>query len=275
MGWFCHVHGWQCCNPFCGSSVVYRLSLCRMSLPTTAVGIASAGKSITVTNTGTAPLTISSFSISLPEFQLVDGWAPITLNPGGKEIYQLKFVPDAVQTFKGKLTLTITGVLDDISVGLTGTGFATGAIAQVTPATLTFGPQPLGTTSAPQTVTVTNTGTSNLKVTAASLLPPFSLSGFNGSATLTPGQSLSVQVTYFAIQAGTYHNTLVFSHDVVNSTGSALTGTAVATSTFAVTTFPVLPSATQSNAYNAVCRLREGFLLRPGALPLVPRFRWD
>jgi hypothetical protein len=234
------------------AQISYNVSPTSVTFTKTAVGIASAGRSITVTNTGTVSFTISSFSLSPLEFQLVDGWAPITLSPGGKETYQIKFAPDAAQKFTGQLTVTITGVTNSIVVPLTGTGFATSAVAQVTPTTLSFGPQPLGTTSAPQTVTVKNAGTSNLMVTAASVLPPFSLSGFNGSTTLTPGQSLSVQVTFFGTQVGSYNNTLVFSHDVVNSSGAALSGTAVTPASLAVTTFPVLPTGTQSSAYSAV-----------------------
>jgi len=230
----------------------YTVSPTSVTFTKTAVGIISNAKSITVTNTGTVSLTISSFSISLPEFQLADGWAPITLSPGGKETYQIRFAPDAPQTFKGQLSITIAGVTNSVVVPLAGTGSATTAAAQVTPTTLTFGPQPLGTTSAPQTVTVRNVGTSNLMVTAASLLPPFSVSGFTGSTTLTPGQSLRVQVSFFGTQAGSYNSTLVFSHDVVNSSGAAVSGTAVAPAALAVTTFPVLPVATQSNAYYAL-----------------------
>jgi hypothetical protein len=230
----------------------YTVSPTAVTFTKTAVGIISNARSITVTNTGTDSLTISSFSISLLEFQLADGWAPITLSPGGKETYQIRFAPDAPKTFKGQFSITITGVTNSIVVSLAGTGSATTAAAQVTPTTLTFGPQPLGTTSAPQTVTVRNVGTSNLMVTAASLLPPFSVSGFTGSTTLTPGQSLSVQVSFFGTQAGSYNSTLVFSHDVVNSSGAGVSGTAVAPASLAVTTFPVLPVATQSNAYYAL-----------------------
>lgn len=215
------------------------------------VGIASNGRSITVSNVGTTSLTISSFLLGPSEFQLVDGWAPITIIPGGKEVYQVKFAPDAPQKFTGQLTITIAGVTNPVVVPLSGTGVTTEAIAQVSPTTLTFGPQSLGTTSAPQSVTVTNAGTSNLMVTAASVLPPFALTGFNGSVTLTPGQSLTVQVTYFATQPGTYNGTLVFSHDVVNPSGAGLTGTAVAPSSLAITTFPALPMATQASGYYA------------------------
>ena len=115
------------------------------------VGIPSDGRSITVKNTGTTSLTISNFSLTPSQFQLIDGWAPITLSPGGKEVYQLKFVPDAAQTFGGQLSVTITGVADSVIVPLSGKGVSTGAVAQVTPPTLDFGVLPLGTTSAPQT----------------------------------------------------------------------------------------------------------------------------
>lgn len=234
------------------AQISYTVSPSSIIYTKTAVGTVSHGRNIVVTNNGTVSFTISSFSISPSVFHLADGWAPITLAPGGKEVYQIEFAPDMPKKFAGQLTVTITGVTNSIVVPLSGNGFATTAVAQITPTTLNFGPQPLGTTSDPQTVTLKNAGTSNLMVTAGSLLPPFSLSGFNGSVTLTPGQSLNVQVTYFATQPGSYQGTLMFTHDVLNPSGAALTGTAVGASSLAVTTFPVLPSATQSTAYSAV-----------------------
>ena len=50
------------------------------------VGVPSASKPISITNTGTTAFTVTSFSISPSQFQLNYGYAPITLPPGGATV---------------------------------------------------------------------------------------------------------------------------------------------------------------------------------------------
>src|SRR6266699_2017599 len=126
-----------------------------------AVGSTSTAKTLTVTNTGTTSVTISAVTIAPTEFTLASG-GPVTLAAGASTQYKVKFSPDAVQTFSGQLTLTISGSSTATVVPLTGNGAL--ASISVLPTSLTFAGQPLGTTSASQTVTITNTGGANVTV---------------------------------------------------------------------------------------------------------------
>ncbi len=215
-----------------------------------AVGMPSNGSTASITNTSTTTLTISSFSITPSEFHLIDGYAPVTLNPGESMAFQLNFVPDAVQTFTGSISMTIDGYSQPAVVTLTGTGKKTLAAASVTPATYAFS-QPVGTTSAPTTVSVSNTGKSNMTLNAITIDPPFTISGYTLPTIMKPGTTLNFPVTFYAPSASTYYSTLYFSFDNVPGKGVSLTGTGTAATALAVASYSILPSATQGAAYLA------------------------
>ncbi|HVN18028.1 MAG TPA: choice-of-anchor D domain-containing protein [Dongiaceae bacterium] len=240
------------------AQVSYSVTPPSYTFSATTVGTSSVGVGIIVKNTGSTTFTINSFTLSPLEFQLQDGWAPLTLLPGRTETYQIKFVPDLAQKFFGQLTFQLSGVSGSVVVPLQGNATTTGAVAQITPTQLNFGPQLLGTTSAPQTVTIKNVGTTNMKITAVAVDPPFSVTGFTSSVTLKPNQSLSVQVSYYATQPGTYTNTLVFTPDVLPTKGAALTATAVANPNLTVNSFPLLAAGTTAQPYFAALTAAGG-----------------
>jgi hypothetical protein len=215
-----------------------------------AVGMPSNGSTVSVTNTGTTSLTITSFTITPSEFHLIDGYAPTTLNPGGSMAYQINFLPDAAQVFNGNITLTLQGVSNPVVVSLTGTGKKTLAAAQVTPPTISFS-QPVGTTSAPVNVSVSNTGTSSMTLNAITIDPPFTVTGFTKPVIMKAGSTLNFPVSFFAPSTSTYRSTLYFSFDNVPAKGTSLTGTGVAASSLTVASYPTLPTATHNSAYLA------------------------
>lgn len=216
-----------------------------------AVGTQSNGNSVVIKNTCNTPLTINSFSLSPIEFNLQDGYAPATLPVGGNISYIIKFAPDSVQTFTGQLSISINGASSPVVVTLTGKGIATNAMASVTPSALAFPNQPLGTTSAPQTVTITNTGSSGMTVNTISVDPPFAVSGFSQAVVLKPGKSLTLAVTFFGQAASSFTSALVFNINVLPPIAVTLMGSGAPSGNLAITNFPVFPSATQGAAYSA------------------------
>jgi hypothetical protein len=213
-----------------------------------AVGSTSSAKTVTVKNTDTTSITISAVSVTPTEFTLASG-GPVTLAPGASTQYKVKFSPDAAQTFGGQLTLTISGSSTTTVVPLTGTGAV--ASVSVIPASLTFGGQPRGTTSPPQTVTITNTGGANVTVKLPYVTPPFLVSGLTASVILTPGKSTTMQVSFFGTFVASYTGTLNIPFDVLPNQGVSLTGSATNAASLAVTTFASLPVATQGGPYLA------------------------
>jgi Abnormal spindle-like microcephaly-assoc'd, ASPM-SPD-2-Hydin len=218
--------------------------------PTTYVGMQSNCQPITVRNTGSASITINSFSLApFLSFQLQYGYAPRTLVPTQSEIYCVKFVPSAAQAYSGSFTVTVQGS-NPVVVGLTGRGAVTKAAASVTPNVLTFAPQALGTTTS-QTVTVSNTGTNSFHLKSLALEPPFSTTGFTNSVAINPGKSFSFQVTFTPTETTSYTNTLALTYDSIPGQSASLSGAGTSPASFVVTSFPVLPTATRSSPYLA------------------------
>jgi hypothetical protein len=237
-----------------------------------AVGMPSNGSTVSITNTGTSTLTITSFSISPIEFHLIDGYAPVTLNPGGSMAYQINFVPDVAQVFNGNITLTLQGVTNPVVVSLTGTGKKTLAVGQVTPSTISFS-QPVGTSSTPVTVNVSNTGASSMTLNAVTIDPPFTITGFTTPVIMKAGSTLNFPVSFFAPSTSTYRSTLYFSFDNVPAKGVSLTGTGLSPAGLTVASYSTLPTATQSSAYLATLQSAGGtgsvtWNLASGSLPL-------
>lgn len=160
---------------------------------------------VTVTSGGLAPLTVSGATItgSNPgDFALGNG---CTLVPTGTNCtISVTFTPTATGGRSATLNINSNDPVNPlITVALTGTGVV--PVAGVSPTTLTFAPlQKLNTTSAPQAVTLSNTGTAPLGITS------IMLTGVNASE--------------FAIQSNACGTSLAFSSNcAINVTFKPLT----------------------------------------------------
>lgn len=74
---------------------------------------------------------------------------------------------------------------------------------------LDFGPQTVGTTSAPLILTVRNNGTEAVHFGPLAAYPPFSPNHFDGSE-LAPGSSREIQLVFRPTSAGTFSTPLYF-----------------------------------------------------------------
>ena len=184
---------------------------------------------VKVRNTGSGPITVSSISKSgHAAFSLVSPPAtPLTLAPGGTEqVLTVRYSPTAEAADTGVLTLA-TNDPDwlNVSVNLMGRGVKPTLVLSHT--ALVFGEQAVGTTSAPQMVTVRNDGTGTLRITALSVTPPFTVTPVS-AFDLTPGTSKDLLVTFSPTAQGTFTGTLTLtSNDPAWSTATvSLSGTA-------------------------------------------------
>ncbi len=120
------------------------------------------------------------------------------------------------------------------TLSLSGQGLA--SAAELSAAQLTFASRLIGTTSDPQSVTVTNTGNMPLSVGALTFSGPFSATT-NCTASLAAGQSCAVSVSFSPLTAG-------------GASGTVTLQTAAGTQTVALTgegTNPTLPALTAGN----------------------------
>jgi len=131
-------------------------------------------------------------------------------------------------------TLTINSndpVNPALPVSLSGTGVA--PIASLSRAAIAFGNQPINTTSAAQTVTLTNTGTANLTFTAAVRLGGANANQFAQTnncpgllGSLAPGASCTVSVTFHPTVRAARSASVIFADNATPATQTVtLTGT--------------------------------------------------
>jgi uncharacterized repeat protein (TIGR03803 family) len=174
-----------------GTMPAATLSASSLTFGLQGVGTASAPKTVTVTNTGTATLHFSALTVggSNPAEFIVDAnsctGASVTV--GAACSFNVKFVP----TGTGGRSATLT-LIDDAGDGpqiiqLSGSGV--GPVVGLSASSLGFGNQVVETASAAQTVTLSNTGTIALNIAAVTV------AGLNaGDFTLTTNSCTGASV---------------------------------------------------------------------------------
>jgi probable HAF family extracellular repeat protein len=95
----------------------------------------------------------------------------------------------------------------------------------VTPAPLAFGNQPVGTVSAAQSVAVTNKTTSSIPIASITPAGDFAIANNNCTATLAPGASCTVGVTFAPTAVDSRTGTLSITADTVYDVSLSGTGT--------------------------------------------------
>jgi hypothetical protein len=198
------------------------------------VNTTSASQSVTVTNTGSSNLVISSEAISPAQFAL-SGPSSTTLMPGASVSYNVAFTPTTVQAYSGSLTLTTNAGTAPVSLNGNGIAGAGPPQATISPTSLAFGNQVINTTTTPQPVTVTNTGGSDLLVNSVTIAPAqFAFSG-PSPTTIGPGGQAVYNVTFTPLAAQTYSGSLTFNINASPATSTVTTaGTGVLGSSNAI-----------------------------------------
>jgi hypothetical protein len=96
-------------------------------------------------------------------------------------------------------------------------GQAGGAASSLSATSLTFTPEPVGTVSAPQTITLTNTGSAVLNIVTLSVLgPDFSETNTCGNS-VAAGTNCAIYVTFDPLSYGTGTGTVVITSSASNS----------------------------------------------------------
>ena len=198
------------------------LSITDLTFADQGVGTTSTAQTVTLTNTGEDLLTITSIAVSGDFDQTNTCSNPLAV--GESCTISVTFTPTLAGTRTGELTV-IADSVGVSTVALTGTGGAGGVPAvALSSTTLSFVDQPVGTTSAAQTVTLTNTGDGVLNVTGLTVSGDFAQT--NDCAPLAPSASCTVNVSFSPTAGGARTGTLTIdsndpgSPDTVNLTGT-------------------------------------------------------
>jgi len=197
---------------------------------------AGTSKSLTETlaNSGETSLTISAATASGTGFSLSGLSLPLTLTAGQSASFSVLFSPNANVAASGSVSITSTGSDSNLSIPLSGTGVAQGALA-ANPTSLAFGSVQVGN-STNVSETLTNTGGSTVTISQANLTGAvFSVSGLTLPLTLTANQSVTFTATFAPTSAGAVSGSLSVVSNASNSTlNIALSGTGTAAGQLAV-----------------------------------------
>lgn len=211
-------------------------SVTALTFGTQAVGVAAPAQSVTFTNSGGAPLTISQLALggaNAAAFTETDDCtaAPIAVNASC--IAQVTFNPAASGAASATLSLTTNAPGAALSVALSGTGAI--PAATLAPSSLTFSSQTVGSASAAQTVTLTNSGSVPLTITSVAATGDFAETNTCGSS-VAPAASCGISITFKPTAAGSRTGTLSVLDNAAGSPQTvALSGTGAGVATAALT----------------------------------------
>ena len=194
------------------------------------LSVRSAEKSVTIINAGSASLTVSDISAT-GDFQQTNNCIGTISGGGGYCTINVTYTPSDLGTDTEEITITDSGSGSPHSVSVTGTGVAATTAVTLSPKTLAFEELLVGSVSAPQTATITNSGTSVLEINNITVTGDYQQTNTCGDTfnVLQVGDSCTVSVTFQPVGSGARNGAVsIFS----NASGSphviTLTGTGMA-----------------------------------------------
>jgi len=212
------------------------------------ISVTSPLQEIYIVNPSTTPLTIASISIApintyTTIFTETDNCVGTLPAGGGYCTMNVGFTPAYTGNFTDQITITdnaggSSGTQQIINVS--GAGVTAATAVTVSPTSLSYTNQGVGTTSPPQPVTITNTGISTLNITSITT----TTTDFSETNTclatndiLSPGQSCVISVVFSPTATGTRSGSLKIADTATGSPQTvALTG--IGTASFSLTSPP-------------------------------------
>jgi Abnormal spindle-like microcephaly-assoc'd, ASPM-SPD-2-Hydin len=244
--------------PGCSGNAAPAATLSPISLtfPTTTLGVTSAAKTVTLTNSGTATLNITSITAT-GDFAVKSTPCGLTLAAGASCKVSVTFTPTAINARTGSLTFVDDAANSPQSVSLKGTGTA----IAFSPTSAVFSTQVVGTISLKKSVTITNKSTVSVTFSGFALggtnPGDFHISSNGCGSTLAAGANCVVGLTFQPTAIGTRLATLNVSDNgggspqvlPISGTGTiiSLTPTKLSFGTVTVGTTSAAQSVTVTN----------------------------
>lgn len=209
-----------------------KLSSTALNFPSQPAGAASAPERIALTDNGAAPLTIVEIAITgenQDAFSQTNNCplSPVTLAVSASCTIEVTFRPSSVGQLMAVLTINDNASGSPHTVQLHGDAAARVSAATLSPPNLAFGNQAIGSTSFPQTVTITNVGSEVLNMSAPIAITGKDAAEFTlapskttcpvGSGQLPPKASCTVGVAFVPITLGTKSAQIVVVDDGAGS----------------------------------------------------------
>lgn len=197
-----------------GGQGTLALSAASLSFGNVAAGNSGAPQIITVTNSASSVLNISGVAAAGDFVQTNTCTAPLA--PGTSCAITVTFAPSVIGTGIGSITITDNAAGSPHSVALAGVGITGLPSIGLSAGSLTFASQIVGTTSPPQIVTLTNTGTAPLAFTGI-VAGGDAMQANTCPASLAPGASCLVQIMFAAGGLGQRTGTITITGNFPNS----------------------------------------------------------
>lgn len=204
------------------------LSATSLTFVSQPVSTISSPQIVTITNTGNAPLQVSSITVS-GDFTETDTCAGQTIAVNATCTATVSFAPTASGTRNGTLTLYGNVSGGQTTVTLSGTATAAASIV-LTPASLNFSATTVGQTAASQIITVANTGGTAATLQTPVLSGDFALAATTCGSTLAANTACSLSITFTPTASGTRNGTLSIT-DSIGTQTAVLSGTGNAPAT--------------------------------------------
>ncbi len=184
------------------------LSSTGLVFPPQLVGSTSPYQYVELTSTGASPVSFTNVSIAgsnASDFAIYLNTCTLNTNltPGSSCYVYVNFTPAATGPFSATLSITEDGVVTPLTVALSGTGTASTSSLVVTPTSLVYPTQVVGTSSSIQYVDIYNVGTAPITLQDFSDAPEFPLTISSCPLSLSPGSSCYVGFVFDPAAAGT------------------------------------------------------------------------
>lgn len=255
------------------SAPLATLSTTNIAFGSVTVGNTSTPRTVTLTNGGTAALTINTIASNNGAFTLTHN-CPATLAVSSSCTLSLTFTPAAATAYNSSASVSTNAASGTQTISLSGAGTAaaTGLLGwSGAPTGLAFASTAVGSLSATQTLTLQNQGSAAASLSAVALggtdAGDFATSGTCSAGTsLAANASCTVIVQFEPTATGSRSATLqVTASNAGNPASIALSGTATAASTTSSGTGSSTTGASTTSSVNS----NEGgggcSLARPGA----------
>jgi hypothetical protein len=219
-----------------GIAPVASLSRAVLSFGAQAVGSTSSSKPVILTNSGSAPLSVTRVSIS-GSFSESDNCTGAVLQAKGNCTINVSFSPLLTGTVTGEVTITDAAASSPQLVGLSGMAVYP---LSMSPASLSFGNVTVGTTTAAKTVTLSNNLPTALSLSMAAT-GNYSVAGSGSTpcgSTLAGTSKCSISVAFSPTSNGTIKGAVTLSYNgslspqVILLSGVGVNGTIAAPLTF-------------------------------------------
>ncbi len=176
-----------------------------LAFPSQLISTTSSPLTLTLTNAGTVSMSITSFTLTgtnASDFAISSNTCGATLAAGAKCAIKVKFTPAALGSRTAGLTVADNACMSPQTVALSGKGTE----ITMSPSPVAFGSETVGTTSAPMTVTVTNHGTTAVKVTNTTITGAdkgdFLITGNTCTTIAASGGTCTITITFTPAASG-------------------------------------------------------------------------